>query len=278
GLAKGLPREFDNVNIRVLDLPAGESVIEPLDAQAAAEICRELYRWGRFEVGCHDGRRYTLAARHVEVPEPAIDLGPGDVVVMSGGGRGIGFALARRLAERYLCRVIISGRRPLPGTDDPLIALSGEDFREYRDRRLIQAARERTLARTRAELSRAEWNRQLAARLAGARDDGLDIVYHQCDVTDPDQVRTLLAAAGPGLVGVVHDAGIDAPIRLPAKTPEAVRRTVGVKVTGLLNLLAALQDMPRIRFLGTAGSLAGRWGGMTGQLEYGAANDAMSRI
>ncbi len=279
GLAKGLPREFDNVNIRVLDFPAGESTVEPLDETMAATICRELYRWGPFEIGYyHDGRRRTLAAVRAEVPEPAVDLGPGDVVVMSGGGRGIGFALARHLAERYLCRVIISGRRPLPQPDDPLIGLSAEDFREYRDRRLIQAARQRTLAQTRADLARAEWNRQLAARLASARADGLDIVYHQCDVTDAEQVRALLAAAGPGLVGVVHDAGLDAPVRLPAKTLEVVRRTVGVKVAGLLNLLAALHDRPRLRFFSTAGSLAGRWGGMTGQLEYGAANDAMSRI
>ncbi|MFJ4654201.1 SDR family NAD(P)-dependent oxidoreductase [Nocardia sp. NPDC088792] len=278
GLAKGLPREFDNVNVRVLDFPAEGAVIEALDAERAAVLCRELYRWGRFEIGYHEGRRFTLVADRQEVPGPTVELGPGDVIVMSGGGRGIGFALARRLCERHRCRVIISGRRPLPDPGDPVIRLSDSGFREYRDRRLIEAARQRTLARTRAELSSEEWSRQLAARLDSARADGLDIVYRQCDVTDPEQVRALLAAAGPGLAGVVHNAGVDAPVRLPAKSSEVVRRTVGVKVTGLVNLLAALAERPAIRFFSTAGSLAGRWGGMVGQLEYGAANDALSRI
>ncbi|MFI5782511.1 KR domain-containing protein [Nocardia sp. NPDC051570] len=278
GLAKGLPREFDTVNIRVLDFPPGDTAVEPLDAEMATMICRELYRWGRFEIGYHEGRRYTLAAERAEVPGPVVDLGPGDVVVMSGGGRGIGFALARHLALRHRCRVLISGRMPLPRPDDPIIGLSDSEFREYRDRRLIEAARQRTLAQTRAELSRAAWSRQLVERLDDARAEGLDIGYHRCDVTDPDQVRALLAAAGPRLAGVVHNAGIDAPVRLPAKTPEVVGRTVGVKVIGLLNLLAALADHPPLRFFSSAGSLAGRWGGMTGQLEYGAANDALSRI
>lgn len=278
GLAKGLPREFDTVNVRVLDFPAGPAGVEPLDAEMARTICRELYRWGHFEIGYHGGRRYTLRADQVTAPDPVLELGPGDVVVMSGGSRGIGFALARHLAAEYRCRVIVSGRHPEPDPDDPVGTLSDEQFRAHRDRELIEAARHRTLAATRAKLARAEWNRQLTARLAAARADGLDIGYQQCDVTDAGQVRALLAAAGPRLAGVVHNAGVDTPVRLPAKTPEVVRRTVEVKVTGLLNLLAALPDCPAVRFFSTAGSLAGRWGGMTGQLEYGAANDALSRI
>ncbi|MFG1792765.1 KR domain-containing protein [Nocardia sp. NPDC049149] len=278
GLAKGLPREFDNVNVRVLDLPADGARIAPLDDEMAGLICRELYRWGYFEIGHHAGRRYTLAADQVDVPDPVVALGPGDVVVMSGGGRGIGFALARRLAQRHRCRVIISGRSPMPDPDDPVVLLSDNDFRHHRDRMLIEAARLRTLGKTRAVLARADWNRQLAARLAAARAEGLDISYHRCDVTDPAQVRALLAAAGPGLAGVVHNAGVDAPVRLPSKSAEVISGTVGAKVTGLLNILAALADYPAIRFFSTAGSLAGRWGGMVGQLEYGAANDALSRI
>ncbi|MFI1918080.1 KR domain-containing protein [Nocardia sp. NPDC020380] len=278
GLAKGLPREFDTVNIRVLDFPAHRLAIEPLDDEMADVICRELYRWGYFEIGHDAGRRYTLVADRADVPPPSVDLGPGDVVVMSGGGRGIGFELARRLCQRHGCRVIISGTSPLPDPADPIAQLPDRDFREYRDRRLIEAARQHTLRQTRAELSRLERSRRLVARLDAARADGLDLVYHHCDVTDPAQVRALLAAAGPKLAGVIHNAGVDTPVRLPAKSPQAIRHTVGVKVTGLLNLLAALADHPPIRFFSTAGSLAGRWGGMVGQLEYGAANDALSRI
>ncbi|QIS02180.1 KR domain-containing protein [Nocardia brasiliensis] len=278
GLAKSLPREFDNVNVRVLDFPAAATRVEPLDAAMAAQLCRELYRWGPFEIGHADGRRYTLVAERAEVPDPVLTLGPGDVVVLSGGGRGIGFALARQLAGKYGCRVLVSGRSPLPDPGDAVNTLSEDEFRAYRERTLVAAARQRTLAAARAALERATLARELLARLAAAKAEGLDIDYYQCDVTEPDQVRALLAAAGPGLAGVVHDAGVDAPVRLPGKSAEVVRRTTAVKVTGLLNLIAALQDRPPVRFFSTAGSLAGRWGGMVGQLEYAAANEAASRI
>ncbi|MFI9508179.1 KR domain-containing protein [Nocardia sp. NPDC052566] len=278
GLAKSLPREFDNVNIRVLDLPSGAGAVDPVDAEMAALLCRELYRWGYFEIGYAEGGRYTLVPEQVDVPDPVLELGSGDVVVMSGGGRGIGLALARRLCLRYGCRLIISGRSPAPDPDDERILFSDNEYKTYRDRRLIEAAKAGALAEVRAELARVEQSRELAAELAAARRDGLDITYRRCDVVDPAQVRELLAAAGPRLAGVVHNAGLDAPVRLPAKTAEVVRGTVEVKVTGLCNLLDALAELPPVRFFSSVGSLSGRWGGMVGQLEYGAANDALARI
>ncbi|WP_167476943.1 SDR family NAD(P)-dependent oxidoreductase [Nocardia arthritidis] len=270
GLAKSLPREFDNVNVRIVDLADG-----PLDADA---ICREPYRWDHFEIGYADGHRYSLVAERVEVPEPALSLGPGDVVVMSGGGRGIGFELAKTLCRAHGCRVIVSGRGPVPDPDDPVNSLSDSEFRDHRDNLLIAARTTGTVAAARADLARARWNRDLVRALAAARDEGLDIVYRRCDVTDPDQVRALLAAAGTRLAGVVHNAGVDTPVRLPAKRTDDIRRTVSVKVVGLLNLLDALADGPPVRFFSIAGSLAGRMGGMVGQLEYAAANEALSRI
>lgn len=278
GLAKSLPREFDNVNVRVVDLPSGGPDVAPLDAAAAGLICRELYRWGYFEIGHADGKRHTLVADRVDVPMPRIEIDAGDVIVMSGGGRGIGFALAQALCRAHGCTVIISGRAAAPDPSNALNKLSDEDFRAYRDRRLIDAAGTGTLPEVRAKLSRARWDRELWQRLEAAKAEGLDIVYRQCDVADPEQVRALLDSAGPRLIGVVHNAGVDTPVRLPAKKTENIRRTVSVKVVGLMNLLAALDETKPLRFFNIAGSLAGRWGGMVGQLEYGAANDALARI
>nr|WP_232541866.1 SDR family NAD(P)-dependent oxidoreductase [Nocardia bovistercoris] len=197
---------------------------------------------------------------------------------MSGGGRGIGFALAETLCRAHGCRVIVSGRGPAPDPGAVLNTMSEPDFLAYRDRRLIDAVGTDSLANVRAKLARARWDRELYARLAEAEAAGLDIVYRQCDVTDPDQVRALIDAAGPRLIGVVHNAGVDAPVRIPAKTRETIRRTVSVKVVGLLNLLRACTDVTELRFFHTTGSVSGRWGGMVGQLEYGAANEALSRI
>lgn len=273
GLAKGLPRELPNCNVRVLDL-AGHA-----GAQAAGLVCRELYRWGAFEVGYREGRRYTLRARAARPAPPAAALGPGDIVVMSGGGRGIGFALARALAGDFGVRVVVSGRGPAPDPEaTPELALTDADFRTHRDQVLRRAAAERRLPQARADLARLGQARELWGNLSGARRDGLRIDYVPCDVTDPAQVEALLAHAGDRLAGVVHDAGLDVPVRLPGKSPETVAAVVRVKVRGFLNLLRAVDARPLPAFFCNVGSLTGRWGGMVGQLDYGAANEALSRL
>lgn len=272
GLAKGLPREIPNCNIRVLDL-GPES-----PADTAESVCRELYRWGPFEIGRHRGRRYTLRARPAAPGRPRVSLAPGDTVVMSGGGRGIGFALARALAAEFGVRVVVSGRGPAPDERrTPEVALSDGDFRAHRDALLRRAAAERRLPAARAALAKLAGARELWRNLGTARAEGLRIEYAPCDVTDPAQTERLLALAGDRLAGVVHNAGVDIPARLPNKTPETIATVAAVKIRGFLNLLRAL-PAGSPAFFCNVGSLTGRWGGMVGQLDYGAGNEALSRL
>ena len=280
GLAKGLPREIPTCNIKILDL-SPELAADP-DGTAAL-VRRELYRWGAFEIGYRDGRRYTLAANPVPVPPPRISIRPGDVVVLSGGGRGIGFALARALAANFGATVIVSGRSAPPSTagdrdGDLPVTMSTAAFRRYRDEKLRKAAVDRRLPEARARLERLEQDRELHANLTAAREDGLRIEYVQCDIADPVQVARLLDAAGDRLTGIVHNAGVDVPVRLPGKTPDIVAAVVKVKVQGFFNLLQAAERRPAVSFFCNVGSLTGRWGGMTGQLDYGAANECLSRL
>ncbi|MET8698228.1 KR domain-containing protein [Kitasatospora sp. NPDC004723] len=274
GLAKGLPREVPNCNIRILDLTA-----EHAAEQVGDLVSRELYRWGAFEIGHCDGRRYSLRARH-ERPGPAVRaLRPGDTVVMSGGGRGIGFALARSLAEDFGARVVVSGRGAPPDAGaTPALALDDREFRRYRDERLREAVAGRRVPRVRAELEELARRRELWTNLASARADGLRIDYVRCDITDPEQAARLVDEAGDRLAGVVHNAGVDVPVRLPGKTGQIVSLVVRVKVGGFLNLLRAVEGRPPSVFFCSVGSLTGRWGGMVGQLDYGAANEALSRL
>lgn len=149
GLAKGLPREIPNCNVRVVNL-----VGEPLDPAELAElVVAELYRWGLFEIALRDGRRYTLQARRCQAGAPVRSFGPADTVVMSGGGRGIGFALALDFATRYGARVIVTGRALLPDPQDPVLTLDEAGFAAYRADRLRAGAANRQLVTVRAELA-----------------------------------------------------------------------------------------------------------------------------
>ncbi len=270
GLAKCLPRELPNLAVKVVD------VQDTAPGAVAATVLAELASWDLFEIGVRDGVRHALSARSAPVPPARLELDHEDLVLISGGARGVGFALALGLAERAGCRVVVTGRSPLEENLESAEA-SGEPTaaevaaaRGAADLRAIRARQRRQ-----AEL------RNVADNLAHAAAAGLRIRYEACDVTDPAQVRELFSRVGAPTV-VVHNAGVDEPRRLDRKTPEEVVRTVAVKVTGFANLVREIERGPArraaLKVFCNVGSLAGRMGGMIGQVDYAAGNEALPRL
>jgi NAD(P)-dependent dehydrogenase (short-subunit alcohol dehydrogenase family) len=271
GLAKTLHREIPNCNTRIVDVGA--------DAMAALPgiIRDELYRWGLFEIGYVDGRRFTLMPVREHVPAPRIELGPSDTVLVSGGGRGIGFRLARGLAEDFGCRVVVTGRQPLPTDAEPWFGLDDAEFSAFERTLWADRADGRPLARIRARIAAVRSERELAENVLGARRNGLRIDYRRCDFTDPAQISALVAELGDELTGIVHNAGVDTPRRLPDKSGAEFLHTVGTKVDSFLSLFDLVADR-KLKFFCNVGSLTGRLGGMVGQLDYAAANEGLARL
>ncbi|MGS0893200.1 cytochrome P450 [Burkholderia stagnalis] len=273
GLAKTLPQELPNCNVRVLDIAPDET------GRVDQLIARELYRWGRFEVGHRGGRRYTLEATHDALPaDAAPDWGPDDVVLFSGGARGIGFLAACEIARRCGCTVVVTGREPLPAGDEPWLALDDAGFKRYGIDQFKQATADRPPKTIRRALQQLERRRDAKASLDAAAALGLPIRYRVCDVTDAAAVRALCDEFGERLRGVIHNAGVDQPVRLPGKTADEFVGTARVKVAGFMNLYAAVRERRSVTGFFNVGSLTGRWGGMTGETDYAAANEALARL
>lgn len=271
GLAKTLHREIPNCNTRVLDV-APDAV-----GDLPSLIARELYRWGLFEIGHRRGQRCTLRAKHEEPGPATVRLGPEDVVLVSGGGRGIGFRLAMSLAGELGCRVVVTGRRPLPRGTEAWAGLSDEEFTAYERDMWLRRPDGAGLAEVRAELGRVRQLRELARNMERAERSGLGVTYERCDFTDAGQVADLVARLGRSLSGVIHNAGVDTPVRLPKKTDEDFLHTVSTKVDSFVTLFERVRRLP-LKFFCNVGSLTGRLGGMTGQLDYSAANEGLARL
>ncbi|MFD0206866.1 MULTISPECIES: type I polyketide synthase [Saccharothrix] len=112
---------------------------------------------------------------------------------------------------------------------------------------------------------------RVAAGLASL-DRRITAHYVECDITDPEPLRTAVAAAeahGP-VRAVLHGAGVNEPRPLASVTGTTLAATLAPKVTGLRNLLAALAEPPVL--LVGFGSIIGRRG-LPGQAEYCVAND-----
>ncbi|MCM6775462.1 SDR family NAD(P)-dependent oxidoreductase [Nocardia sp. CDC159] len=274
GLAKSLPRELPNVAVKVLDVDRSDPDV------LGAWVIEETTSWDLYEIGYRDGVRYALTARRREVGPPRFDLTGDDLVLISGGARGVGFALARGLAETTGCRVVVTGRSRLP-VDEPWLSTDEDDHRR-RCRRRIAACRTPTELRDARAAERREVElRMVHANLETAAAAGLRIDYIPCDVADPDQVAALFARL-PAPTVIVHNAGVDKPKRLDHKDPGEVVHTVHVKAAGFANLVRAVLAHPdrraTLRVFCNVGSLAGRMSGMIGQLDYAAGNEALARL
>lgn len=271
GLAKGLPHEFPTTRVRVLDLEEGDPGAE------AVAILRELVTPGPIEIGYAGGVRHHLRATPAPLPRSSWDLGPDHLVLVTGGGRGIGWAVSEHLARSTGCTVVVTGRDDLLPADDPW--LDPAQVPALRADALRRAAAHGDLAQGRRHARRMLQRAEVTARIAAAEREGVPVRFERADVTRPGDVCALLRRLPGSPDVVIHNAGVDQPGRLKDKHPDTVLTTVSVKVDGFAVLSAELRRagvLPRVWC--NVGSMTGRWGGLLGQLEYGAANEALSRL
>jgi acyl-CoA thioesterase FadM/NADP-dependent 3-hydroxy acid dehydrogenase YdfG/phosphopantetheinyl transferase len=202
----------------------------------ADQVLRELASGGRAAVAYErDGRRVADMA---SLAQPGGAAGPpllssADVALVSGGGKGVTFALALELTRRTGCKLALIGSSPEPEDAD------GE----------------------------------LAANLRRLRDAGVEYIYLQADITDLDAVQSATARAedrlGP-VTAVLHGAGVSVPRYFRDKPLEEFLQCVRVKARGLYNLLRAV-PADRLKALHVISSVLG-YTGMRGQTDYTFAN------
>jgi enediyne polyketide synthase len=216
-LAKTLHLEHPQIPVCAITLPGGE------DSRHAEWVVREAAQVTRFVEVLYDrdGIRYgaVLKRRRAAV---ACDwpLGPEDVLLVSGGGKGIGFECARAAAQDSGVRLGLIGRA------DP--------------------EHDPELAGNLAELVRLE------IPFVYAPADVTDAHSVQAAV---QHVRDELGA----VTALWHAAGINPPELLATLSEETFDRTLAPKVDGFEHVLAAL-DPAALRQLVSFGSLIGRLG------------------
>ncbi|KPM53925.1 beta keto-acyl synthase [Frankia sp. R43] len=307
GVVKTLAREETSLFCRALDV---DPAVAPADLARIA--LTELWDAAvdLLEVGVDpDGTRWTVrpgpfgaspaTATADRDPEtgPIDDgevtkLSPQDTVIVTGGGRGVTADCVRALAARVPAHFVLLGRTEadadpawaqgvadaalLGAAAADLAARAGTDGPRPTPRQ-AEAARRDVLAR-----------REIRDTLAALAATGATAVYLSVDIADRAAVRAALAPYRDVASALVHGAGALADSTLEAKTPDAVRRVLTPKLTGLRNVLDALGalDASEESRSGAASplghlvlftSVAGLMGN-PGQADYAAANEALGRL
>jgi NAD(P)-dependent dehydrogenase (short-subunit alcohol dehydrogenase family) len=274
GLAKTAHHEWPEVHCKALDVAPG-----PWE-QAADVLAEELFLTGPLEVGLAPTGRLTLecVAEPLSASTGTAVFQPGDVVVLSGGARGVTAEVAVALARAFRPTLVLLGRSPLPEAEPEwLRPLTGEaEIKRELGSRANGNASPRLVGEQYRQLAAAREIRQTLARLEAT---GARAIYRGVDVRDgaavADVLRSVRRDFGP-VRGLVHGAGVLADARIEDKTADQFARVYGTKVGGLRALLAAL-DPEELRALVLFSSSTGRLG-RTGQADYAIANEALNKL
>jgi malonyl CoA-acyl carrier protein transacylase/NAD(P)-dependent dehydrogenase (short-subunit alcohol dehydrogenase family) len=280
GLVKTLAREWPLVRCRVVDLPLGEAV-ELVAGRLAAEV---FAGDGWAEVGYDLGRRIRLrtAESLLGRPDTAVELEPGDPVVITGGARGITALVATELARAWQPRLLIVGTTPPPGVSEPADTAGLESEAEIKaavHNRLRRDGRACGPAEIESAYQHIRRAREVRENLASLRAAGAEVEYARADVRDPGEMADLLAGwrtrhGNP--VGLIHGAGLIKDKLIREKTLDSFDRVLGTKVEGALNLLRLIQP-ESLKFTALFSSIAGRFGNV-GQSDYAAANEILNKL
>ncbi|WP_406230768.1 beta-ketoacyl synthase N-terminal-like domain-containing protein [Nocardia sp. NBC_01009] len=270
--ARTAAAEWTSAGVKAIDCARGSC-----DAESIAQaIVTELWcGGGDLEVGlAADGARHTLDLTETSwQPGPELDLGPDDVVVVSGGGRGMTALAVRALAHTYRSKFVLIGRTPL--REDPALAHARTEDELLR----VLAGAGMPLAETRAQALTVIAAREIRETLAALDQVGAPARYIELDIGDRPGVAAALepirAEWGP-ITGVLHGAGILAGEQLPDKSDTQFELRFGTKVDGLRTLLDATSGDP-LRLLCAFSSVAGRFG-YAGQCDYAMGNETLDQV
>ena len=275
GLSKSAAHEWPEVACKAIDLGGFSSGI-----QEAGVVIAELFTPGPVEVGLTPAGRCELRLTPLpaSLPPAALPMTAGEVVIVTGGGRGVTAAAATALARVYRPLLLLLGRSPEPEAEPAWLAPLVDESpikRAILDHTGEKLSPRDIEARYQAVIA----GRELRATFAAIEATGGRALYRSLDIRDAAAMHDLLVCIrrdhGP-IRGIVHGAGVLADRLIVDKSREQFAAVFGTKVSGLRSLLAATQG-DELRFIALFSSTTGRLG-RTGQADYAVANEVLNKL
>jgi acyl transferase domain-containing protein/NAD(P)-dependent dehydrogenase (short-subunit alcohol dehydrogenase family) len=275
GLSKTASHEWPAVSCKALD-------VDPtIDQMILAEsIVTQCLTKNFLEVGItHDGL-ITIACenRPFSVEKSKLPFSKDDVVIITGGARGVTAEVAIEIAERCGCKLILLGRSPLPESE-PHWLLSITDPGLMKKAIIKNADQQLTLKDVEEKFQQVLAWREMDANFDRIRATGAKFIYRSVDIQNAVKVQELIHDAEYefGVVtGIVHGAGVLRDRLIADKTVEQFSIVYGTKIGGLEAIMKAI-DPTNLKVLALFSSSTGRYG-RKGQVDYAMANEVLNKF
>ena len=276
GLAKTAAIEWEDVCCHGIDIAPDWK-----DNKAVAKaVVTELVHSGPVEIGLEQNRRLLFELESSPYPRGKIALDPGDVVVITGGARGVTAAAAYALADHVKPTLVLLGRSPLPRPEPEWLA-SAEDEAAVRKAILKNefSGNHVSPMQLQETFRKCMANREITRNLDQLKMTGATVLYYSADVRDAERMNSVLdevrSAHGP-VKAIIHGAGMLEDRLIIDKTPEQFERVFDTKVKGLSVLLEATKH-DDLRYIVLFSSVSARMGNK-GQVDYAMANEVLNKV
>ena len=275
GMFLSLGHEFSSVQFRVVGIERGRDL---------SQVLRDAFNRGQkvVETFYRQGALFTTGGvvENLRIPEDAaFGLTPDDVIVLSGGARGITYHLAEKLAD-FGCKLVFLGTTRI-NPDVNYKGLLSEGFPsptriDEEIRKRMPGVSEQGLVVERAAVVKAL---EIVANVEKLRARKVETSYYRCDVADKAQTAQICAEIlrrYEKIDGVIHGAGVLRDNFVKQMSWEDFLAVTDVKFRGAWNLYQAFHGKGLRLFvcLSSAAAIQGN----PGQANYSTANRMMSTL
>ena len=268
GIPKTVAHEWPEVLCRAIDI---SSEVKP---EAVAD---EMMKDGPVEVCLTESRRQTLSTVEAETQPGTPYLSEKDVVLVTGGARGVTAACVMALGRAYKSRFVLMGRTPLeddsfhlyPDVEDEAAlkrAILEREFGGKAKPKELEGVARKVLSQ-----------REIRNTLSALESAGAKAMYLAGDVRDEAVLKKHIKTVGKEfgkITGLIHGAGVLADRKIEEKTDEQFQSVFTTKIDSLMLLMKLLPDLKSMVFFSSVTARFGR----PGQIDYCMANEVLNKF
>ncbi|MTI85598.1 MAG: SDR family NAD(P)-dependent oxidoreductase [Firmicutes bacterium] len=245
-------------------------------------VVEEIFTRESIEVGITSEGRFKIETVPEDLPTGELNLPfeKEDVIIITGGARGVTAECAIKLAEagsQLELNMVLLGRSASP-TPDPDWMRDLHDEQTVKKQILQRAELKLTPRQVEEQYQSLMSNREVHDTLSRIEAAGGKVFYRSVDVRDLAALYSVLDdvrnSIGP-IRGLIHGAGVLADKLILDKSPNEFEKVYATKAGGLMNLLEELHH-DTLRAVVLFSSSTGRYGRI-GQVDYAVANEVLNK-
>ena len=279
GFVKALEKELRPFKTKVVDIDDSDHLT---NEEISNILLREFSSIGNLiEIGIKNKTRKGIVTKTMEnvAFEEKYSFSSNDVVLATGGGRGITFECAKQLALKTGAKLILTGRTDIPSMDEDYIQMTGVEFDSYKSRFMIQQKKlnpKYSALDILLKYEKLRNSRILAKNIESLKNLNINFEYIKCDFAsekDVIRLKKYLDENNIQISGIINGAGLPSFGKVNAKNENAALNVVKVKANATFLLYKYFIQYGLVKFIIHMGSIS-----MDGQVDYSAAADFLVKM